>query len=89
VFPDAPLLKDQITGPTFALWSGLFVPKGTPQEVKDKIAAIAERAMQSDQAKQVAETTGVEIYWLPAAEAQARIDADYKAIEELFAKIKK
>ena len=89
VFPDAPLLKDQITGPTFALWSGLFVPKGTPQEVKDKIAAIAEKAMQSDQAKQVAETTGAEIYWLPAAEAQARIDADYKAIEELFAKIKK
>lgn len=89
VFPEAPLLKDQITGPTFALWSGLFVPKGTPQEVKDKIAAIAEKAMQSDAAKQVATTTGTEVYWMPAAEAQARIDADYKAIEELFAKIKK
>lgn len=89
VFPDAPLLKDQITGPTFALWSGLFVPKGTPQQVKDKIAAIAEKAMQSDQAKQVMTTTGTEVYWMPAAEAQARIDADYKAIEELFSKIQK
>ncbi len=89
VFPEAPLLKDQITGPTFALWSGLFVPKGTPQEVKDRIAAIAEKAMQGDQAKQVAATTGTEVYWMPGAEAQARIDADYAAIEELFAKIKK
>ncbi|MEZ5885232.1 MAG: tripartite tricarboxylate transporter substrate binding protein [Paracoccaceae bacterium] len=88
VFPDAPLLRDQISGPTFTLWSGIFVPKGTPQEVKDKLSGIIERAMQSDQAKQVAETTGAEIYWQPAAEAQARIDADFEAVKELFAKMK-
>lgn len=89
VFPDAPLLKDQMTGATFTLWSGIFVPKGTPQEVKDKLAGIIEQAMQSDQAKQIAETTGAEIYWQPAAEAQARIDADFEAVKELFAKMKK
>jgi tripartite-type tricarboxylate transporter receptor subunit TctC len=89
VFPDAPLLRDQITGPTFTLWSGIFVPKGTPQEVKDKLAGIIQRAMESDQAKQIAETTGAEIYWQPAAEAQARIDADYEAVKELFAKMQK
>lgn len=89
VFPDAPLLRDQITGPTFALWSGLFVPKGTPQEIKDKLAAIAEKAMQSDQAKQIAETTGAEVYWQGAEEAQNRIDGDYQAIADLFAKMKK
>ena len=50
---------------------------------------IAEAAMQSEAAKAIAATTGTEVYWLPAAEAQARIDADYKAIEELFAKIQK
>jgi tripartite-type tricarboxylate transporter receptor subunit TctC len=88
VFPDAPLLSDQITGSTFTLWSGIFVPKGTPQEVKDKLAGIVERAMQSDQAKQIAETTGVEIYWQGAAEAQDRIDADFEAVKELFAKMK-
>lgn len=89
VFPDAPLLRDQITGPTFALWSGLFVPKGTPQEVKDKLAAIAEKAMQSDQARQIAEATGAEIYWQDEAEAKARIEADFKAVTELFAKMPK
>jgi hypothetical protein len=45
--------------------------------------------MQSDQAKQIAVTTGAEIYWQPAAEAQARIDADFEAVKELFAKMKK
>jgi tripartite-type tricarboxylate transporter receptor subunit TctC len=89
VFPEGPLLRDQISGPTFTLWSGIFVPKGTPQEVKDKLSGIIERAMQSDRAKQVAETTGAEIYWQPAAEAQARIDADFEAVKELFAKMKK
>jgi tripartite-type tricarboxylate transporter receptor subunit TctC len=89
VFPDAPLLRDQITGPTFALWSGLFVPKGTPQDVKDKLAAIAEKAMGSDQAKTIAATTGAEIYWQGSAEAQARIDADYQAVSDLFAKMAK
>lgn len=89
IFPDAPLFRDQVTGPTFTLWSGIFVPKGTPQEVKDRLAGIVERAMQSDRAQQVAETTGAEVYWQGAAEAQARIDADYKAVEELFAKMQK
>lgn len=85
VYPDAPLLKDQIEGPTFSLWSGLFVPAGTPQEVKDRIAAIAEAAMQTEAAKQIAETTGTEVYWQGAEEAQVRIDANFEQIEALFA----
>ena len=89
VFPDAPLLRDQISGPTFTLWSGIFVPRGTPQEVKDKLDGIIGRAMQSDRARQIAEATGAEIYWQPAAEAQARIDADFEAVKELFAKMQK
>ena len=89
VFPDAPLLRDQITGPTFALWSGLFVPKGTPQEIKDKLAEIAERAMATPQAQQIAETTGAEVYWQGAAEAQKRIEADFEAVTDLFSKMEK
>lgn len=89
VYPDAPLLKDTIEGPSFTLWSGLFVPKGTPQEIKDRIAEIGEAAMQSEAAQQIADTTGAEIYWQGAEEAQARIDANYAQIEDLFAKAAK
>ncbi len=89
VFPEAPLLRDQITGPTFALWSGLFVPKGTPQEVKDLLGSIAEKAMMSEQVKQISATTGAEVYWQGPAEAQARIDKDFEAVKDLFSKMKK
>ncbi|WP_370209103.1 tripartite tricarboxylate transporter substrate binding protein [Pararhodobacter marinus] len=85
VAPDAPLLSEQVDGPAFPLWSGLFVPAGTPQEVKDRIAEAVLAAIASDQVAQIAAATGTEIYWQPGAEAQARIDADFEQIEALFA----
>jgi tripartite-type tricarboxylate transporter receptor subunit TctC len=88
-FPDAPLLRNQISSPTLALWSGLFVPKGTPQAIKDKIAAIAKKAMLSEQAKQIAAASGAEIYWLEGAAAQEKIDLDFETVSALFAKMKK
>ncbi|WP_137699351.1 tripartite tricarboxylate transporter substrate binding protein [Marimonas lutisalis] len=89
LFPDAPLLRDQMQGPTFPLWSGLFVPAGTPQEVKDKIARIAEAAMKSEKAHEIAKQTGVEVYWLGAEESKARIAQDYAEIKALFEKMGK
>ena len=83
LFPDAQLLKDADPGNDITLWNGLFVPKGTPQEIKDKIAAIAEKAMMSDKAQEVAKTTGAGVYWMGAADAQKRIDTDYARAEAL------
>lgn len=85
LFPDAPLLRDAAPGNDVTLWNGLFVPKGTPQEVKDKIAAIAKTAMESDRAKDIAKNTGAGVYWMGEAEAKARIDADYAKTEALAA----
>lgn len=81
--PDAKLLSEQVPGLDLTLWNGLFVPKGTPQEVIDKLAAVAEKAMASPAAQDVAKNTGAGVYWMGAAEAKARIDADYAATEEL------
>lgn len=81
--PDGKLLSEQVPGMKITLWNGLFVPKGTPQEVKDKIAAIAEKAVASAQAQEIAKATGAGVYWLNAADAAARIDADYAAAEAL------
>lgn len=84
LFPEAKLLKDQVPGLDITLWNGLFVPKGTPQEVKDKIAAIAKKAVLGDKALGLAKATGAGVYWLDAKEAQARIDADYVRAEALM-----
>lgn len=83
--PDAKLLSQQVPGLDITLWNGLFVPKGTPQEVKDKLAAVAEKAMQSEKAQDVARNTGAGVYWMGPAEAAKRIDADYAAAEKLVA----
>lgn len=81
--PDVKLLSEQVPGLGITLWNGLFVPKGTPQEVKDKLAAVAEKAMASEKAQDVAKNTGAGVYWMGPADAKARIDADYTAVEEL------
>ena len=83
LFPDVKRLSEQVPGMSITLWNGLFVPKGTPQEVKDKLAAIAEAAMKSDKAQEVAKATGAGVYWLNAADAAKRIDQDYAAAEQL------
>jgi tripartite-type tricarboxylate transporter receptor subunit TctC len=87
--PDAKLLSQQVPGLNITLWNGLFVPKGTPQEVKAKIAAIAEKAMQTDKAKAVSTATGAGVYWMGAADAAKRIDQDYADAEALVKDLKK
>lgn len=81
--PEGKLLSEQVPGLDITLWNGLFVPKGTPQEVKDKLAAIAEKAMKSDKAQEVAKATGAGVYWMNAADAAKRIDKDYADAEAL------
>lgn len=87
--PDALLLHDQIEGPQITLWSGLFVPKGTPVEVKAKLAEIAKKAMNSERAQEISANTGAEVFWQEGEEAQARLAADFVAVQELFAKMTK
>lgn len=81
--PDGKLLSEQVPGLNITLWNGLFVPKGTPQEVKDKLASIAEKAMKSDKAQEIAKATGAGVYWMGAADAAKRIDKDYADAEAL------
>lgn len=67
------------------LWNGLFVTKGTPQEVIDKIAAVGKATMASAEAQQLMAETGARVYWQDMAESLARIDTDRKKSAELSA----
>lgn len=58
------------------LWNGLFVKKGTPQEVIDVLSEIASATMASDAAQQLMAETGARVYWQDMAASTARIDAD-------------
>ena len=82
VAPDAATLAEQ-GGIDISLWNGLFVKKGTPQEVKDLLALVAQNTLNSDAAQDLSETTGASIYWLDEAESQALIDADWDTIADM------
>ena len=84
VLPDTPTMAEQVPGLDISLWNGLFVPKGTPQAVKDKLAAVAERVVMSEKARKLSRETGALVYWQNAEQSAARIDADYATIEEMF-----
>lgn len=84
LLPDVPTLGEQVDGVGIALWNGLFVPKGTSQAVKDKLAAIASAVVQGEKAKQIAADTGAPIYWQDQNAAAARLDADYAKVEDMF-----
>jgi tripartite-type tricarboxylate transporter receptor subunit TctC len=67
------------------LWNGLFVTKGTPQEVIDTIAAVAAKTMASDAAQALIAETGAAVYWQGQEEAEARIEADRAKSAEINA----
>jgi tripartite-type tricarboxylate transporter receptor subunit TctC len=87
VTPDVATMGEQVPGASASLWNGLFVPKGTPQEVKDKLEAAAKKMVESEKAKDVAKTTGALVYWLPAADAQKVIDADFEKLKGIREKL--
>ncbi|WP_136657692.1 tripartite tricarboxylate transporter substrate-binding protein [Nitratireductor sp. XY-223] len=86
--PDTPTVGELEPSLAIALWNGLFVHKDTPQDVRDKIIAVASETVMSDRAQEVAKNTGAQIYWLGADESAAQIQKDIAttaAIEKMLA----
>lgn len=74
--PDAPTIGELDDSLNIALWNGLFVTKDTPQDVRDKIIAVAEKTVLSERAQAVAKETGALVYWQNAADSAARVEGD-------------
>ena len=67
------------------LWNGLFVTKGTPQNVIDTLAEVGKATMASDEAQKLMAETGARVYWQGMKESMARIEADRKKSAEISA----
>jgi len=78
--PDAPTMAEVEPSLDITLWNGLFVTKDTPQDVRDKIIAVASKTVMSDRAQAVAKQTGASIYWQNAADAAKQIEGDKEAL---------
>ena len=81
--PDAPTAGEVDPSLDIALWNGLFVHKDTPQDVRDKIIAVAEKTVMSDRAQAVAKETGALVYWQNAEDSAARIARDIDTVARI------
>ena len=81
--PDAPAIGELDSSLNIALWNGLFVTKDTPQDVRDKIIAVASKTMASERAQAVAKETGALVYWQGADDSAARIETDIKTVAHI------
>ncbi len=83
IAPDIKTLNEQ-TGISQTTWNGLFVKKGTPEAVKQRIAEIAEKALATDRVKEISKTTGAGIYWIGGKSAEDVVANDYEASKSLL-----
>ncbi|GAB4271255.1 MAG: tripartite tricarboxylate transporter substrate binding protein [Pararhodobacter sp.] len=81
--PDAPTTGELVPSLDISLWNGLFVHKDTPQEVIDRIAAVAQQTIASERAQAFAAETGAQIYWMDQAAATAQIAADIATVARI------
>lgn len=81
IMPDVPTMGEIAPELDLSTWNGLFVHKDTPADVREKIEAVAIKALNSDAAKELAANTGAVIYWKSAQEAKAQIESDIKVLK--------
>ena len=72
----APTIGELVPELEMGLWNGLFVHADTPDDVREKIIAVAEQTMASERAQELAAQTGAFVYWQDAEEAAAQMEAD-------------
>ncbi|MEQ6247591.1 tripartite tricarboxylate transporter substrate binding protein [Sulfitobacter sp. HNIBRBA3233] len=83
--PDVPTVGELVPELGASLWNGLFVHKDTPDDVRAKIAEVAERVMSSDRVAQIAADTGALLYWTGAEAAAERIEDDAATLGRITA----
>lgn len=83
IAPDVATLNEQ-TGISLTTWNGLFVKKGTSEEIKKRIAEIAQKALADDRAKELSKTTGAGIFWIGGTDAEKIVADDYEAAKSLL-----
>ncbi|WP_421954091.1 Bug family tripartite tricarboxylate transporter substrate binding protein [Polaromonas sp.] len=74
--PDVPSLKSAGYNAEYAQWSGLFIPKDTPEPVAQRLRAAAKAAAQDAKVKDVILNAGSPVLYLDAPEFEKYVQAD-------------
>ena len=87
--PDVPSLKQLGVPASFAQWSALFVPAGTPEDIVQKLRAAARKVAADPTVVQTISRAGSPIEYLDAADFQVYWDADARLMTDAVRKIGK
>ncbi|WP_299933869.1 tripartite tricarboxylate transporter substrate-binding protein [uncultured Pelagimonas sp.] len=87
--PDAPTVSELAPNLDVALWNGLFVHEETPQDVRDKIIAVAQKTVMSERAQTLAAETGALVYWQDADAVATQIEKDIETLGTIEAILSK
>jgi tripartite-type tricarboxylate transporter receptor subunit TctC len=87
--PDVPSLKQAGYAATFAQWSALFVPAGTPDDIVQKLRAAARKVAVDPKVVETINRAGSPLAYQDAPEFQAYWDADARLMTEAVKKIGK
>ncbi|WP_425258078.1 Bug family tripartite tricarboxylate transporter substrate binding protein [Rubrivivax sp. RP6-9] len=87
--PEVPSLKQAGFGASFAQWSALFVPAGTPDDVVQKLRAAARKVANDPQVIQTINKAGSPLEYLDAPEFQTYWTQDAALMTEAVRKIGK
>jgi tripartite-type tricarboxylate transporter receptor subunit TctC len=87
--PEVPSLKQSGYATTFAQWSALFVPAGTPDDIVTRLRAAAKKVAADPAVVQTINRAGSPIEYLDAPEFQSYWNADAALMTEAVKKIGK
>ena len=87
--PEVPSLKQLGHAATFAQWSALFAPVGTPDDVVQKLRAAARKVAADPAVVQIINRAGSPIEYLDAPDFQTYWDADARVMTQAVRRIGK
>ncbi len=87
--PEAPSLKDAGYNAEYAQWSGLFIPKDTPEPIAQRLRASARAAAQDGKVKDVILNAGSPVLYQDSADFEKYVQADATRMSAVVKRIGK
>lgn len=87
--PDVPSLKDAGFNAEYAQWSGLFIPKDTPEPIAQRLRSAARTAAQDARVKEVILGAGSPVLYLDSPEFEKYVQADARRMVDVVKRIGK
>lgn len=85
--PDLATVREQGAPFDVGVWTALFVPAGTPEEAKSRLAGALEAALATPEVAEYAEASGTILSFVGPEEAKAMIEGDTAAYDEIMTKL--